>query len=150
MFAAIMKACNRMNENALNGAEKSIVAMAVVIVAMTACAIALGMMDTSKCVQGVVAVSAMGLVFAAMIKACEGLQNVKFGNVLTTVLLLTTVVVAMDGVIWAMSELKVENALPNAVGLASLLLAFAASIKILSTIDGSIKSVAKFWLKWSL
>lgn len=143
MFAAIMKACNGMNENALMGAEKSIVAMAVVIVAMTACAIALGMMDTSKCVQGVVAVSAMGLVFAAMIKACEGLQNVKFGNVLTTVLLLTTVVVAMAGVIWAMSELKVENALPNAVGLASLLLAFAASIKILSTINGDIKVSGK-------
>lgn len=138
MFAAIMKACNGMNENALMGAEKSIVAMAAVIVAMTACAIALGMMDTSKCVQGVVAVSAMGLVFAAMIKACEGLQNVKFGNVLTTVLLLTTVVVAMAGVIWAMSELKVQNALPNAVGLATLLLAFAASIKILSTIKGDL------------
>jgi tape measure domain-containing protein len=143
MFAAIMKACNGINENALMGAEKSIVAMTVVIVAMTACAIALGMMDTSKCVQGVVAVSAMGLVFAAMIKACEGLQNVKFGNVLTTVLLLTTVVVAMAGVIWAMSELKVENALPNAVGLASLLLAFAASIKILSTINGDIKVSGK-------
>lgn len=143
MFAAIMKACNGMNENALMGAEKSIVAMGVVIVAMTACAIALGMMDTSKCVQGVVTVSAMGLVFAAMIKACEGLQNVKFGNVLTTVLLLTTVVVAMAGVIWAMSELKVENALPNAVGLASLLLAFAASIKILSTINGDIKVSGK-------
>lgn len=143
MFAAIMKACNGMNENALMDAEKSIVAMAVVIVAMTACAIALGMMDTSKCVQGVVAVSAMGLVFAAMIKACEGLQNVKFGNVLTTVLLLTTVVVAMAGVIWAMSELKVENALPNAIGLASLLLAFAASIKILSTINGDIKVSGK-------
>lgn len=143
MFAAIMKACNGMNENALMGAEKSIVAMTVVIVAMTACAIALGMMDTSKCIQGVVAVSAMGLVFAAMIKACEGLQNVKFGNVLTTVLLLTTVVVAMAGVIWAMSELKVENALPNAVGLASLLLAFAASIKILSTINGDIKVSGK-------
>lgn len=143
MFAAIMKACNGMNENALMGAEKSIVAMTVVIVAMTACAIALGMMDTSKCVQGVVAVSAMGLVFAAMIKACEGLQNVKFGNVLTTVLLLTTVVAAMAGVIWAMSELKVENALPNAVGLASLLLAFAASIKILSTINGDIKVSGK-------
>lgn len=143
MFAAIMKACNGMNENALMGAEKSIVAMTVVIVAMTACAIALGMMDTSKCVQGVVAVSAMGLVFAAMIKACEGLQNVKFGNVLTTVLLLTTVVVAMAGVIWAMSELKVENALSNAVGLASFLLAFAASIKILSTINGGIKVSGK-------
>nr|DAO96817.1 MAG TPA: tail tape measure [Caudoviricetes sp.] len=143
MFAAIMKACNGMNENALMGAEKSIVAMAVVIVAMTACAIALGMMDTSKCVQGVVAVSAMGLVFAAMIKACEGLQNVKFGNVLTTVLLLTTVVVAMAGVIWAMSELNVQNALPNAVGLASLLLTFAASIKILSTINGDIKVSGK-------
>lgn len=143
MFAAIMKACNGMNENALMGAEKSIVAMTVVIVAMTACAIALGMMDTSKCIQGVVAVSAMGLVFAAMIKACEGLQNVKFGNVLTTVLLLTTVVVAMAGVIWAMSELKVENAFPNAVGLASLLLAFAASIKILSTINGDIKVSGK-------
>lgn len=143
MFAAIMKACNGMNENALMGAEKSIVAMTVVIIAMTACAIALGMMDTSKCVQGVVAVSAMGLVFAAMIKACEGLQNVKFGNVLTTVLLLTTVVVAMAGVIWAMSELKVENALPNAVGLASLLLVFAASIKILSTINGDIKVSGK-------
>lgn len=143
MFAAIMKACNGMNENALMGAEKSIVAMTVVIVAMTACAIALGMMDTSKCIQGVVAVSAMGLVFAAMIKACEGLQNVKFGNVLTTVLLLTTVVVAMAGVIWAMSELNVQNALPNAVGLASLLLAFAASIKILSTINGNIKVSGK-------
>lgn len=143
MFAAIMKACNGMNENALMGAEKSIVAMTVVIVAMTACAIALGMMDTSKCIQGVVAVSAMGLVFAAMIKACEGLQNVKFGNVLTTVLLLTTVVVAMAGVIWAMSELNVQNALPNAVGLASLLLAFAASIKILSTINGDIKVSGK-------
>lgn len=143
MFAAIMKACNGMNENALMGAEKSIVAMTAVIVAMTACAIALGMMDTSKCIQGVVAVSAMGLVFAAMIKACEGLQNVKFGNVLTTVLLLTTVVVAMAGVIWAMSELKVENALPNAVGLASLLLTFAASIKILSTINGDIKVSGK-------
>lgn len=143
MFAAIMKACNGMNENALMGAEKSIVAMTVVIVAMTACAIALGMMDTSKCIQGVVAVSAMGLVFAAMIKACEDLQNVKFGNVLTTVLLLTTVVVAMAGVIWAMSELNVQNALPNAVGLASLLLAFAASIKILSTINGDIKVSGK-------
>lgn len=138
MFAAIMKACNGMNENALMGAEKSIVAMAVVIVAMTACVIALGMMDTAKCAQGVVAVSAMGLVFAAMIKACEGLQNVKFGNVLTTVLLLTTVVVAMAGIIWAMSELKVKNALPNAVGLATLLLAFAASIKILSTIKSDL------------
>lgn len=143
MFAAIMKACNGMNENALMGAEKSIVAMAVVIVAMTACVIALGMMDTSKCAQGVVAVSAMGLVFAAMIKACEGLQNVKFGNVLTTVLLLTTVVVSMAGVIWAMSELDVQNALPNAVGLATLLLAFAASIKILSTINGDIKVSGK-------
>mgnify|MGYP004610177907 CR=1 FL=1 len=143
MFAAIMKACNGMNENALMGAEKSIVAMAVVIVAMTACAIALGMMDTAKCAQGVIAVSVMGLVFAAMIKACEGLQNVKFGNVLTTVLLMTTVVVAMAGVIWAMSELKVENALPNAVGLASLLLAFAALIKILSTINGDIKVSGK-------
>ena len=143
MFAVIMKACNGMNENALMGAEKSIVAMAVVIVAMTACVIALGMMDTAKCVQGVIAVSAMGLVFAAMIKACEGLQNVKFGNVLTTVLLLTTVVVAMAGVIWAMSELKVQNALPNAVGLATLLLAFAASIKILSTINGDIKVSGK-------
>lgn len=138
MFAAIMKACNGMNENALMGAEKSIVAMAVVIVAMTACVIALGMMDTAKCAQGVVAVSAMGLVFAAMIKACEGLQNVKFGNVLTTVLLLTTVVVAMAGIIWAMSELKVENALTNAVGLGTLLLAFAASIKILSTIKSDL------------
>ena len=143
MFAAIMKACNGMNENALMGAEKSIVAMAVVIVAMTACVIALGMMDTAKCAQGVVAVSAMGLVFAAMIKACEGLQNVKFGNVLTTVLLLTSVVVAMAGVIWAMSELDVQNALPNAVGLATLLLAFAASIKILSTINGDIKVSGK-------
>ena len=143
MFAAIMKACNGMNENALMGAEKSIVAMAVVIVSMTACVIALGMMDTAKCAQGVIAVSAMGLVFAAMIKACEGLQNVKFGNVLTTVLLLTSVVVAMAGVIWAMSELKVENALPNAVGLATLLLAFAASIKILSTINGDIKVSGK-------
>lgn len=143
MFAAIMKACNGMNENALMGAEKSIVAMAVVIVAMTACVIALGMMDTAKCAQGVIAVSAMGLVFAAMIKACEGLQNVKFGNVLTTVLLLTSVVVAMAGVIWAMSELDVQNALPNAVGLATLLLAFAASIKILSTINGNIKVSGK-------
>lgn len=143
MFAVIMKACNGMNENALMGAEKSIVAMTVVIVAMTACAIALGMMDTAKCAQGVIAVSAMGLVFAAMIKACEGLQNVKFGNVLTTVLLLTTVVVAMAGVIWALSELKVKNALPNAVGLASLLLAFAASIRILSTIKGDIKVSGK-------
>ena len=143
MFAVIMKACNGMNENALMGAEKSIVAMAVVIVAMTACVIALGMMDTAKCAQGVIAVSAMGLVFAAMIKACEGLQNVKFGNVLTTVLLLTSVVVAMAGVIWAMSELKIENALPNAVGLATLLLAFAASIKILSTINGNIKVSGK-------
>ena len=143
MFAAIMKACNGMNENALMGAEKSIVAMAVVIVAMTACVIALGMMDTAKCAQGVIAVSAMGLVFAAMIKACEGLQNVKFGNILTTVLLLTSVVVAMAGVIWAMSELKIENALPNAVGLATLLLAFAASIKILSTINGNIKVSGK-------
>ena len=143
MFAVIMKACNGMNENALMGAEKSIVAMAVVIVAMTACVIALGMMDTAKCAQGVIAVSAMGLVFAAMIKACEGLQNVKFGNVLTTVLLLTTVVVAMAGVIWAMSELKVQNALPNAVGLATLLLAFAASIKILSTINGDVKVSGK-------
>lgn len=143
MFAAIMKACNGMNENALMGAEKSIVAMTVVIVAMSACAIALGMMDTSKCAQGVIAVSLMGLVFAAMIKACEGLQKVKFGNVLTTVLLLTTVIVAMAGVIWAMSELKVKNALPNAVGLASLLLAFTASIKILSTINRAIKVSGK-------
>ena len=143
MFAAIMKACNGMKKNALMGAEKSIAAMAVVIVAMTACVIALGMMDTAKCAQGVIAVSAMGLVFAAMIKACEGLQNVKFGNALTTVLLLTSVVVAMAGVIWAMSELKIENALPNAVGLATLLLAFAASIKILSTINGNIKVSGK-------
>lgn len=143
VFAAIMKACNGMNENALMGAEKSIVAMAVVIAAMTVCAIALGMMDTAKCAQGVIAVGAMGLVFAAMIKACEGLQNVKFTNVLATVLLLTTVVVAMAGVIWAMSALKVENALPNAAGLGVLLLAFAASIKILSTINGDLKVSGK-------
>ena len=147
VFAAIMKACEGINEGALSGTGKTIIAMAAVIAAMTVCAILLGMMDSDKCMQGVSAVSVMGLVFSAMTKALGSIESVDFKKIAGTVALVMVILVSLAGIIWAMSALDVQSALPNAVSLATLLIALAAAMKIMSSIKGDLSvgysSIAK-------
>jgi hypothetical protein len=136
VFAAIMKACNGIQEGALKDASKTIVMMAAVIAAMTACAIILGMMDTDKCIQGVAAVSVLGLVFAGLMVAVSKLNGIDFKSAAKTIALGIVVMAAMTAFVYVLAQIDCTNALPNAVAIAVLMTAMVVALKVVSTIKG--------------
>ena len=134
VMAAIMKACSGIQSGALTGAQPAIIAVAVVIAAMTVCAILLGMMDTGALIQGVAAVTIFGLVIAAIITALSKVDKVPASAIVSLAVVLT-VLVAVTAILTVMSNMEVQNALPNAVALSTCLLAIVAAVKVLSTVS---------------
>lgn len=119
-------------------ANKSIIAMVAVIAVLVIAVSWLGMMDPEALARGTIAMGALMLCFSAMMKSLKIIEKGNFGSTLGVLVVLTAVVVALAGIIYAMGALDTQNALPNAAALSTLLLAFAVSMKLLGTMKGDI------------
>lgn len=115
-------------------ANKSILAMVAVIAALVIAVSWLGMMDQDALVRGTVAMASLLVCFSLMMRSIRVIEKENFGTTLGMMVVLMAVIVALAGVIYAMGELDVQNALPNAIALSDLLLAFSASMVIMASI----------------
>lgn len=115
-------------------ANRSIIAMVAVIAALVIAVSWLGMMDQDALVRGTVAMASLLVCFSLMMRSIRVIEKENFGTTLGIMVVLMAVVVALAGVIYAMGELDVRNAVPNAIALSALMLAFSASMRIMSAI----------------
>ena len=115
-------------------ANRSIIAMVAAIAALVIAVSWLGMMDPDALARGTVAMAALLVCFSLMMRSIRVIEKENFGTTLGTLVVLMAVVVALAGIIYAMGELDVQNAVPNAIALSDLMLAFAASMVIMASI----------------
>ena len=121
-------------------ANKSIIAMTAVIVALVIAVSWLGMMDPDALARGTVSMAAMMLCFSIMMKALKVIEKGNFGGTLGILVILTAVVVALAGILYMIEDLDPQSALPNAIALSSLMIAFAAALKVMSTMKSDISA----------
>lgn len=119
-------------------ANKSIIAMTAVVVALVAAVTWLGMMDPDALARGTASMAALMLCFSLMMKALKVIEKGQFGGTLGILVMLAAVAVALSGILYMISGLDSESALPNALALSSLMIAFAAALKIMGSMKGDI------------
>lgn len=122
-------------------ANKSIIAMAVVLGVLVACVAILGMMDREAVIQGTAAISALMICFGIMMKCIAITEKGNFGRFAGTIAIMMGVLVALAAIVHFLGSdnLDPNKALPNVLALSVLMLAFAASMKIM----GSAKSISE-------
>lgn len=117
-------------------ANKTVLAMTAVLVALVAAVIVLGMMDKDALIRGTAAMMGLMLCFTAMSAALKIIEKANFGSTLGTLIILAAVCVALAGILHMMSSLNVENALPNAAGLGILMVAMGVAVRALASVKG--------------
>ena len=115
-----------------SSAKGTLVALAVSIGILCGALIALSFLDTKKLLGSTTALSAVMLSFAAVIASTKSLENVKMGKILGVFLGMSMLIGVIGAVLWSMSELGVQNALPNAAALGTLLLTISGSLLLIS------------------
>lgn len=113
----------------------NIIAMTVAIGVMAVAVAALSLIDGSKLAGATVALSMIMGMFALMTKAAGSAQKS-----IGTIIILTIAVVALAGVLYALSLLDSDKALKSAASLSLLLVSMSISLGILSKVGGSIKN----------
>lgn len=108
----------------------------VAMVAVLAGVVALiSMLDANSALPNVIALSTLMLAFSASMKIING-TNIDWKAISGALVEMTLVTTALAAILWGMSALNVQNAIPNAVALSVLLLALSAALKIMSTVNG--------------
>ena len=120
--------------------KRSLIAMTVAIVLMVGAVVALSFIDSDDLVGAIVAMNSLMLCFALMIKVTEKAKNTK--QMVRTLYAMVGVIVVLAGIIALLSLLDLQKVIPVALSLSLLLLAFAASIKIMNEVKLS-KTVTK-------
>ena len=120
--------------------KRSLIAMTVAIVLMVGAVVALSFIDGADVAGAIVAMNSLMLCFAVMIKITEKAKNTK--QMVRTLYAMVGVIVVLAGIIALLSLLDPQKVIPVALSLSSLLLAFAASIKIMNEVKLS-KTVTK-------
>lgn len=105
-----------------------LIAMTVAIGIMATAVALLSLIDTKKLAGSAAAMSAMMLAFGAMAKMSGGIKQVKMASFLP----MLAVVGILAAVVAAMSLLDTKSALPNVLALSTLMMAFSASLSIIS------------------
>lgn len=100
---------------------------------------ALGQINAANALPNVLALSTLMLAFSASMKIING-TNLDWKGILGALIEMTLVTAALTAIIWGMSALNVQNAIPNAIALSVLLLALSAALKIVSTVNSVSKS----------
>lgn len=105
-----------------------LIAMTVAIGIMAAAVAMLSLIDPARLASATAAMSAMMLAFGAMIKLSSGFKKVKMASFVP----MLAVVGVLAAIVAVMSLIDTQSALPNVLALSTLMMAFSASLKIIS------------------
>lgn len=119
-----------------NDVKGNVIAMAVAIGVMAAAVAALSMIDSTKLAIATACLGALMGMFALM-----ELAGSKAKGSIATIATMVIAVAALAGILGVMSALQVENALPNALALSTLLLSLSVSMAIIGKV-GTISAKA--------
>lgn len=120
------------------GSQGTITVMAMSIAALAGIMAAMSLIDPESIKTNTLALSLLMAMFALVMKSAPIIQTAN-----KSILVMTLAVAALGGVLVMMSGFNVQNAIPNAVGLSTLLLAMVAALKIGAGINpGTAASVA--------
>lgn len=126
-FALIAKAVG-----AIGNCMKELIVIAATIALLVGAVIALTFIDPERVKTASVALSAILAMLALLV------ASTKFvGNANASILILVGVVAALAGVLYVLSELKVESSIANATALSILALALSVSLVILSKVGNN-------------
>lgn len=123
-------------------ASKSIVSMSIMLGVLVAAVAILGMMDPAALARGTIAISAMMLCFSLLMRSIKIIEKENFASFIGTIAVMGLVVVALTGILYMLSSdaFNSDKAIPNAVALGALLLAFSAALKIIASAKGDFAS----------
>ena len=107
------------------GSQGTITVMAMSIAALAGIMAAMSLIDPESIKTNTTALSLLMAMFALVMRAAPTIQAAN-----KSILVMTLAVAALGGVLVMMSGFNVQNAIPNAVGLSTLLLAMVAALKI--------------------
>ena len=119
-----------------NDVKGNIIAMAVAIGVMAAAVAALSMIDSTKLAIATACLGSLMGMFTLM-----ELAGSKAKGSIATISTMVIAVAALAGILGVMSALQVENALPNALALSTLLLSLSVSMAIIGKV-GTISAKA--------
>lgn len=119
-----------------NNVKGNVIAMAVAIGVMAAAVAALSMIDSTKLAIATACLGSLMGMFALM-----ELAGSKAKGSIATIATMVIAVAALAGILGVMSALQVENALPNALALSTLLLSLSVSMAIIGKV-GTISAKA--------
>lgn len=119
-----------------NDVKGNVIAMAVAIGVMAAAVAALSMIDSTKLAIATACLESLMGMFALM-----ELAGSKAKGSIATIATMIIAVAALAGILGVMSALQVENALPNALALSTLLLSLSVSMAIIGKV-GTISAKA--------
>lgn len=108
-----------------SASQGTITAMAMSIAALAGIMAAMSLIDPESIKINTLALSMLMAMFALVIKSAPIIQTAN-----KSILVMTLAVAALGSVLVMMSGFNVQNAIPNAVGLSTLLLAMVAALKI--------------------
>lgn len=109
------------------------IVMGVIVGLMGAVLNVLAQQPWENVVASAAAMSTFLIAFAGAMKLISTIEEVST-SALIGVGVMAAVMIAMAAVLWGMSALDVQNAIPNAIALSTLLLALSGSVAILSAI----------------
>lgn len=121
-----------------SASQGTITAMAMSIAALAGIMAAMSLIDPESIKTNTLALSMLMAMFALVMKSAPIIQTAN-----KSILVMTLAVAALGAVLVMMSGFGVQNAIPNAIGLSTLLLAMVAALKIGAGINpGTAASVA--------
>lgn len=128
LVMSVMMAASGLARNA----KGTMIALAVAVAILAGVLIALSYIPFKDLMGATAALGVIMLSFAAVLYSAKSLEKVKMGKIIVMFAAMSILMGLIAGVLTGMSELGVQNALPNAAALGVLLLAMSGSLLLIS------------------
>lgn len=128
LVMSVMMAASGLARNA----KGTMIALAVAVAILAGVLIALSYIPFKDLMGATAALGVIMLSFAAVLYSAKSLEKVKMGKIIVMFAAMSILMGLIAGVLTGMSELGVQNALPNVVALGTLLLAMSGSLLLIS------------------
>ena len=128
LVMSIMMAASGLAGNA----KGTMIALAVAVGILAGILIALSYIPFEDLMGATAALGIIMLSFAAVLYSAKSLEKVKMGKIIVTFAAMGILMGMIAGILAGMSELGVQNALPNAAALGTLLLTISGSLLLIS------------------
>lgn len=128
LVMSVMMAASGLARNA----KGTMIALVVAVAILAGVLIALSYIPFKDLMGATAALGVIMLSFATVLYSAKSLEKVKMGKIIVMFAAMSILMGLIAGVLTGMSELGVQNALPNAVALGTLLLAMSGSLLLIS------------------